>query len=206
MLSAPPLRGQRALRFLAMSGRLRIVVTGGPTSGKTTVVEALAARGYRTVPEAALDVIAELSARLGVDEQRSWRLGHPVPFQRLVLERQDANERAAADERGAVFLDRGRLDGLAYLRHFGATAPPDVLELATAVRYDRVVLLDTLRDAPVRSDTGRSSDRATSLALRDALLALYREHGYEPAVVPEMPVAERVEAVLAAAGLDHASR
>jgi predicted ATPase len=35
------------------------VLTGGPGSGKTTLVEALAARGYATAPEAGRTVIRE---------------------------------------------------------------------------------------------------------------------------------------------------
>ena len=38
----------------------RFVVTGGPGGGKSTLLEALAERGYRVAPEAARRLIGEL--------------------------------------------------------------------------------------------------------------------------------------------------
>jgi predicted ATPase len=44
-----------------------VVLTGGPHSGKTTLIEELRRRGQRVVPEAALALIEELNAAMGVE-------------------------------------------------------------------------------------------------------------------------------------------
>ena len=181
----------------------RVVITGGPCSGKTTVVEALAGLGYRTVPEAAIEVIADLTRDLGLEGQAKWRSEHREAFQVLIIEKQAALEAAAAsdpDGDRALFLDRGRLDGLAYCRVFDAPVPPEVEEGCRDLPYDRVFLLDTLTDFDGRAATGRTSDRERSLKIRDELRRTYAERGLEPVCLPEASVEGRIERILADLG------
>lgn len=179
-----------------------VVITGGPYSGKTTLVEALGRRGHRTVSEAAIDVIAELNEELGLEGQKRWRFEHRREFQLRVLRLQVRREEEAARESGGpVFLDRSRLDGIAYCRYYGTPPPAELLHAAQRIRYDHVFVLDTLSHVHVRSASGRTSDRATSLALRERIVEVYTEYGYEPVPVPETPVEERVHFVLERIGL-----
>lgn len=195
-----PLRG--AERILQHVPRMRIAITGGPGSGKTTLVDALAARGFATVPESAIQVIGELARELGLEGQKRWRREQPVEFQRRVLARQLADEASVgAGASAPLFLDRSCIDGLAYCRHFGVEPPAELAQAARAERLERVFLLDTLPMLGDRGASGRTSDRETSLAVRDLLDAVYRELGHTPLRVPVAPVEERVRFVLVASGL-----
>src|SRR5687767_4462428 len=102
----------------------RVVVTGGPHSGKTTLLHALAERGCRTVPESALQVIDELNERFGVAGQVEWRKSNRLEFQEMIAARQLALE-AAVDESDPrpVFFDRGLHDGLAYCKVSACPVP-----------------------------------------------------------------------------------
>jgi predicted ATPase len=191
-------------RDTGLRAGLRVVITGGPGSGKTTLVEALERRGYATVPEAALQVIDELNARHGVDGQKAWRGAHRAEFQELVLARQIALEDAAGDP-PVLFLDRGRLDGVAYCRFFAVPMPPGYLERARAGRYDRVLVLDTLASFAERGASGRTSTREDSHALGRALDAEYRAAGHAVARLPELrDVEARLAFVLDLLGLSDA--
>ena len=175
-----------------------VVITGGPFSGKTTLIEAFSQRGHHVVPEAAIQVIGELNDELGTEGQQEFRKHHRGEFQQLVLKRQIAQEEAAlaiGDGR-PVFLDRSRIDGLAYCRHFDEEPPAELRAAVTQIRFHAVFVLETLKNAHVRADTGRTSDRATSVALRDHLLGIYRELGYEPVQIPEMSVTDRAAKIL----------
>jgi predicted ATPase len=172
-----------------------VVITGGPGSGKTTVIEALARLGHRTVPEAAIQVISDLNVELGLEGQKRWRATHTERFQERVLERQIELEEACVQAEGLVFLDRGRLDGLAYLRHFGGQATEGQLKKIDAVSYSRVFLLATLASFGDRAASGRMSKREDSLAIAQEIETVYRERGYELLHLAEMAVEDRVRAI-----------
>ncbi|MBT8494355.1 MAG: ATP-binding protein [Deltaproteobacteria bacterium] len=180
---------------------MRVVITGGPCSGKTTLVQELAARGFATVPEAAMIVIDELNQELGVEEQKVWRRSHLSEFQTRVLRKQLELEASVEADRGQpVFMDRGCLDGLAYCTHFRVEPPAALLAVAEGKRYDQVFVLDTLDDFVFRSDEGRTSNQETSVALGAALEQTYQGHGYSPIRVAAHPVAARVDLVLSTIG------
>jgi predicted ATPase len=174
----------------------RVVITGGPFSGKSTLVQALGARGYQTVPEAAILVIEELTASHGLEGQAAWRASNPQEFQARIVAKQLALE-AACEGSEPIFHDRGRLDGVAYCRIYGSAVPADLEAACQELPYTSVILLDTLSRFERRSQSGRTSNRERSLAIRDALRDVYTERGLRPIELPEMPLEARIEATLA---------
>jgi predicted ATPase len=182
----------------AQTSRL-VVITGGPGSGKTSVVDHLASLGYPTVPEAAIQLIDELNRERGLAGQVAWRKQHQAEFSRRVMARQVALEGACKIPEGTIgFCDRGRPDVLAYAELAGHDLDSEMRRLVECHRYLGVFLLDTLSRFPDRPETGRTSDRERSLRLAERLEATYRSLGYEPVRVPERPVAERAGLVLLA--------
>jgi predicted ATPase len=177
------------------------VITGGPGSGKTTLVAHLGSLGYATVPEAAIQIIEELNRQRGVAGQVEWRLRHPAEFTRLIIRRQVALEAACAvAEGGIAFCDRGRPDPQAYAALAGSKLDGEVNALIEGQRYDRVFLLDTPLRFRERPETGRISDRARSVRIHELLEGVYRAHGYAPIQVPELSVEDRARFVLSELG------
>lgn len=181
-----------------MSERARwVVITGGPYSGKTSLLNRLAARGFRTLPEAAIRVIDALNSELGLEGQRQWRFAHPVEFQDRVARAQDEQERAIQLATGEqLFADRGLPDSIAYCHYKGVVPPIWLTESVQSKRYTHVLLLDTLRNFDRRLGTGRTSTYEDSLKIRDQLQRTYSDLGYLVLPVPEMPIGERDEYAL----------
>lgn len=178
-----------------------VVITGGPGSGKTSLVTYLGSLGYATVSEAAIQIIHELNAQLGVAGQIAWRQQHPAEFQRRVTYRQAALEAACSVAEGSLaFCDRGRPGAKAYAQLVGYKLDAQVRSLVGAQRYLRVFLLDTLSCLAERPATGRISDRARSLHIHDLLDEAYRSSGYVPCRVPELPILDRARFVLSELG------
>lgn len=150
-----------------------------------------------TVPEAALAVIEELNQEQGgIEQQIAWRKTHQKDFQERLLRKQVALERVAAARDGVVFLDRTRIDSVAYCRLRGLELPPMLQCENLAGRYASVFVLDTLSSFSTRAETGRTSDRDLSLRVRDLVIAAYREFGYKLILVPELPLEQRVALIL----------
>jgi len=170
-----------------MSESARFVLTGGPSVGKTSVIEELAARGYAVVRETARDVIEEQKAR--DSEVLPWR--DKPAFQRRVLQIQ--LDREAAVSGSPVFLDRGVPDGIAYLLLDDLPVFPALLESARG-RYTGVFLLEP--PVPYRQDAVRFEDEETAQRIHDLVIRTYRDLGYTTVTVPPRSVAERASLVL----------
>ena len=88
---------------------LRFVMTGGPGAGKTTILHALAARGYRYTAESARAIIRERLASGLSPRPPLEQFGHEI------LPRDIARYRETRVTDHPVFFDRGIVDALGIL-------------------------------------------------------------------------------------------
>lgn len=165
------------------------VITGGPSSGKTTTVELLRQRGYVISHEHASEIIAEELAKgrtlLEVRADGEW-------FQKEILRRQLDHENSL-NPTETTFLDRGIPDGLGYERFLELTPNPELTAAAQATTYRRVFILDSL---PVKLDWNRHEDAQTQQAIHDSIENVYRELGNDVVEVPVLSPEQRVEFIL----------
>ena len=164
------------------------VVTGGPGSGKTTLINALAACGFVCMPEAGRTIIQQQVAIEGAALPWSDRLA----FAELMLELDIRSYQAAQKVNGSVIFDRGIPDVLGYLRLIGIPAPPHIGEAARAYRYHRRVFIAPPWPEIFGQDAERKQSLAEAEATYDAMVAVYSQLGHELLRLPLAPVAERV--------------
>jgi predicted ATPase len=172
---------------------MKIVLTGGPGSGKTTLLEHLRTLGHPVVEEAAMRTIEQLAREMGIETQKEWRRTHVVEFQQRILQHQIEQEDLSREPpSGWCFLDRGRLDGLGYMRLAGVSPPPEMMAQLAAGQYRWVFTLETLPGFQSREETGRLTEsREDSSLIRRTIANLYREKGYRVVDVPVLPLPER---------------
>ncbi len=175
-----------------MNGSQRIVVTGGPGSGKTSLIEALAAAGYATSPEAGRAIIRRQQAIGG--QALPWR--DRALFAELML---DCELEAYARFEGAagpVFFDRGTPDVVGYLSLCGLPIPAHVERAAREVRYDRSVFIAPVWPEIFAQDAERRQDLDEAQRTFDAMTEVYPRFGYELIELPKASVAERIAFML----------
>lgn len=165
----------------------KIVLIGGPSSGKTTLIKELEKRGYNVIHEVARSVIEKRLHIPAIRPEIEIR-------QRLIYEKQLQEEEGCS---GLTFLDRGTLDGISYSEHLLGHVPFEV----SASDYQMIFNLERLPfvDDGLRVESG---DEEAQI-LHEKILKIYREHGYELVYVPvfdastmEESVSRRVEYIL----------
>lgn len=164
------------------------VITGAPCSGKTTLIEALAGRGYRIVPETARAYIDRCLAQgLTLPQIKA----DPFQFERRILLEKVALETALPRDQ-LTFMDRAVPDSVAYFR-FEGLDPAEPLRHSRTVRYETVFLLARLEFEP---DAVRSEDAQGAARLEAMLAEGYRALGYDLIKVPVMGIDERIGFIL----------
>ena len=93
----------------ASNSAKRVIPTGGPGAGKTTVLHGLKLHGYPIIEESARAIIRE---RLRRDLPPK---PEPREFAIEVMQRDITNYRSTEAASGCVFFDRGRPDALCML-------------------------------------------------------------------------------------------
>jgi predicted ATPase len=164
------------------------VITGAPSCGKTTLIDLLAAEGYRTVPEWAREYMErEIAGGRTIAEIHA----DGVALQRLFFDKQlEIEQELPATE--VLFLDGAAPGSLAWFRVFGLN-PNEILPGCFRHRYASVFILDRL---PQQQDGLRFEDEIMPDFLDQWLERDYRALGYDPVRIPVLPPEERLAFVL----------
>jgi len=164
------------------------VITGASCSGKTTLIDLLADKGFQTVPEAGRQYIErELAKGRTIHEIREDQ----ALFTRQVYDvmvKQESGLRVT----DVNFLDRALPDGFAFFRTAGLN-PNVILPDCFQHCYASVFLLNRL---PYQKDGVRVADDETAAYLESWMLRDYRALGYNVVRVPVLSPEERLAFVL----------
>lgn len=173
------------------------VLTGGPGSGKTTLVDALADAGFATCPEAGRAIIRDQTAL--DDPALPWN--DPALFAELMLSWELRSHHAATRRDRPVFFDRGIPDTIGYLRLTGIAVPAHMRKAAGLFRYNaRVFVTPPWREIFARDDE-RSQTWEEAVRTHDIMVETYAELGYSLVPVPPAPVVERLRFIRAEIGI-----
>jgi predicted ATPase len=170
------------------------VITGGPGTGKTTLLAELARRGHTCVPEDARAVIQEQVASGG--SALPW--ADAPRFAELLMQRSIStwNRFASARPAAPVYFDRGVGDAFTCAEIVGHTLPAELCEQAGACLYRNPVFLAPYWPGIYTTDAERRQSIEEAEHTEHAIVKTYTELGYEIASLPLASPAERADFIL----------
>jgi predicted ATPase len=163
------------------------VITGGPGSGKTSLIDALQRAGFARSIEAGRAIIQDQEVIDGP------ALRDPALFAELMLSWELRSYRMAQDLPGPVFFDRGVPDVAGYLRLMELPIPVHVQQAAALFRYNRHVFVAPPWAEIYKPDAERKQSFAEAVRTYEAMVAAYEALGYGVIELPRCSIAERVE-------------
>jgi len=173
------------------------VITGGPGSGKSTLVEALIGPGCFGMPEAGRAIIQDQVAIGG--GALPW--ADRSMFAELMLAWELRSYREALKQSGPVVFDRGLPDVVAYLRLCGLSVPSHAERAARGFRYHHRVFIAPPWKEIFAQDAERKQSFEEAQATYEALVESYSALNYELILLPRSSVEERVKFVRGMLGL-----
>jgi predicted ATPase len=168
------------------------VISGGPGSGKTTVLTELARLGLPCVPENARLIIQEQVSSGGIALPWNDR----AAFTDLMLRRSIDSYLAYASATQPTFFDRGIPDTLGYARLIGLRETAAIEHAIQTYRYAPVVFIPPPWKEIYSTDTERKQDFAEAEHTFHVVWKAYQDCGYRVELLPRTPPAARAQFIL----------
>jgi predicted ATPase len=168
------------------------VITGGPGSGKTTVLLELKKHGFEFAPEVAREIIQEQVQAGG--KGLPW--GDRVLYTKLMLEQSIVSYKRHTPTLKPVFSDRGIPDTFGYARLIGLADDNFIRSACNQYRYaTRVFLAPPWKDI-YQTDSERRQDFAEAERTYHKIIEVYEECGYELVELPRLSPQARAAFIL----------
>lgn len=168
------------------------VITGGPGTGKTTLIGELRKHRYKCIGEVARRIIK------GQIEIR----GNALPWENtkkyslMMMTESIKDFEKLKEEEGIYFFDRSIIDTLGYEKLLKSDKNECLLKAIEKYRYNKKVFMLPPWEEIYTTDKERRQDFAEALLTFTALKEAYIQAGYELVIIPCMSVNKRVKFIL----------
>ncbi|WP_288789267.1 AAA family ATPase [uncultured Elizabethkingia sp.] len=170
------------------------IITGGPGSGKTSLINELTNNGFLTVPEEGRRIIKEQIEFAG--EGLPWK--NKAAFAALML---NASLEAyhtilQKAEHSLVFFDRGIPDTIGYMELENIPVPPETEQIIHAHPYHTNVFLLPPWKSIYETDNERKQNWQQAVDTYEIMRDIYIRYGYNIINVPFDTIINRKDFIL----------
>ncbi len=170
----------------------KIVLIGGPGTGKTTVINYLANKGFNCMPEISREVTIEAQKK-GIEQ---LFLTKPLLFSEMLLEgRIQQHKKASELNNNIVFFDRGIPDVFAYMDYYNTDYPKKFKQKSNAFTYSKVFHFAPWKEIHT-TDNERYESFEEAVKIDTFLTKAYTNLGYQLINVPFGDIEQRAHFIL----------
>lgn len=170
----------------------KVVLIGGPGTGKSTVLNQLQAKGYYCMPEISREITLE-AQKQGIEQ---LFLEEPLLFSKKLLEEREKQFLTAENStKELIFFDRGIPSIVAYLNYAKTSFPPIFMEKSKQYQYTKVFQFLPWKEI-FKSDNERYENYTESVKISAFIQETYQKFNYEITNVPFGDVTDRCNFIL----------
>ncbi|MBM3230054.1 ATP-binding protein [Candidatus Pacearchaeota archaeon] len=171
---------------------LQVVITGGPGTGKTSVLNLLDKK-FPVMKESARLVLARNKLFKGKDAKQA----SGKKFQEAVWDLEVNHfAKGLLRKEKVVFFDRGFFDGFAYAQLGHLNGLSERVTQGKHIKYDLVFLMAPLPQKYYTNDTKRKETYTEAKKIHQLIAHVYKKYGYKPITVPFNTVQNRARFII----------
>lgn len=165
-----------------------IVITGGPGTGKTSIIEMLRHGGSPCIDESGRHIIRHQLKTKGTKLPWADKEGYAVEMFQTALN----DYTLTAENDMYTFFDRGLPDVIGYLKLCKLPVPEYLWLTAKQNRYHNEIFITPPWPEIYVNDKERKQSFEEAIATHAAMTEVYATLGYTLVEIPQLPVEERV--------------
>ncbi|WP_190808502.1 AAA family ATPase [Flagellimonas sp. S3867] len=177
----------------------KVVITGAPGTGKTSIVNGLEDKGLLCFHE----IIRDMTSQAKKEGNPETMVSNPLVFvddalqfnKDLLYGRAAHFKKSISSKAPINIFDRGIPDVLAYMDFFDQAYDLEFTSVCEAHKYDAIFIAPPWEEIYI-SDNERLETFDEAQKIHNALMHTYTQFGYDPIIIPKKPVHERVSFVL----------
>ena len=170
----------------------KIALIGGPATGKTTLIDALKAKGFSCMDEISRQITIEAQKK-GV---KQLFLEDPIWFSKHLLEARKNQFLVSQNfNEPLVFFDRGLPDVVAYLDYIKSDFDHEFITVCETHKYDQVFILPPWK-AIHKTDNERYESFDQLVEIHEYLKKWYSKFGYTAIEIEKGSIEDRLEFIL----------
>lgn len=182
---------------VSIPGKNRVILTGGPGGGKSSLLEELRKTNFLCVDEVARKIIKKEVAKGG--NRLPWE--DSKKFRDYMFEEQ-VKVCESIKHKGLVFFDRGPIDCIAYSNLIGVDISEEMDRIARQIKFNNLVFVTPPWEEIYQNDKERKQTFQEAIETYEKIVMAYRDYGYEPLDLPKVSVGKRIEFILKKLNLD----
>ena len=172
----------------------RVIITGGPSTGKTSLINHLENNGYNCIHETSREIIKESLSKNS--DILPWK--NLLKFSERVINQREGHYHSVKSKNSTkyTFFDRGIPDVFAYMEYDEIEIPKQFLKLGDSLRYHSKIFLTPAWKAIFENDNERVEDFRKAEQLQHFIHNTYKSLGYDVILVPKGTIENRIKFIL----------
>jgi len=171
---------------------MRVVITGGPGTGKTSIIEFIKEMNFNVFDESS----REVTKKYKNSSSEQYFLSNPIDFSNILMnKRKNQFEKGSNSKNDYFFYDRGIPDVLAYLNFKKIEYKKSMMEDILKFKYDAIFIAEPWEDI-YKNDSERYETYDELLKIDAQIKKIYKQLGYNIIILPKKSVEDRVTFIL----------
>ena len=171
---------------------MRVVITGGPGTGKSSIIESLKKMNFNVFNESS----REVTKKYKNNDSEQYFLSNPIDFSNILMDKRKKQfEEGSKSTNDYFFYDRGIPDILAYLNFKKIEYKSSMMKEILKFNYDTIFIAEPWK-AIYTNDSERYETYDELLEIDFHIKKIYKQLGYNIIILPKKSVKDRVTFIL----------